>query len=214
MSVPMSTVLTQARTYLNDDNSLQFPDPVIIPKIAQAHQELQLALQNIGSPIVRGLSAVITIPNSTTPTTLSFTSTPPLPTDLIVPTSIFESTAANMSVSTPITEFMYLPIAVAQGTTTISRWAWTEEQLVLGPCAASVYIQILYKRMITIPVLNTDLIGVLNGEFFLSARAAAMVAATLDGQKDLVASLNSLAADKLKDLLTSNRGAQRPLSKP
>jgi hypothetical protein len=63
-------------------------------------------------------------------------------------------------------------------------------------------------------VLATDLIGVLNGEFFLAARSAAMVASTLDGQKDLVDSLNATAASKLKSLLTNNRGSQRPILKP
>lgn len=213
-AVTMATVLTQARTYLNDDNALQFPDPVIIPKIAQAHQELQLELQNIGSPLVRGLSSVLTIPLSSTPTTLTFISTPPLPADLLVPTSIVESTAATMANNTPVTEFQYMPIATSQLATTIGKWAWIEESLVLGPCAAAVYIQIMYKRMITIPVLSTDTIGVLNGEFFLGARAAALVASTLDGQKDLVDGLNNTAQAKLKSILTNNRGSQKPLMKP
>ena len=50
----MSQVLTTARTYLNDDNITQFPDPVLIPKIQEAHRELQEELWVCGSPIMRG----------------------------------------------------------------------------------------------------------------------------------------------------------------
>lgn len=215
MSVQLSVVLTQARTYLNDDNSLQFQDPVIIPKIQQAHQELQLELQNIGSPLIRGLSSVLSVVSSTSPTVLTFASTPPMPADLLVPTSIFESTSANMAGAKPITEVLYLPLPYTQsGTGAITMWSWQEETLVLNPASAQAYIQIMYKRMITLPVLATDPIGVLNGEFFLAARAAAMVAGTLDGAKDMVDSLNTTAAAKLKSLLTNNRGSQRPIMKP
>ena len=213
MAVTLATVLTQTRTYLNDDNAIQFTDPVIIPKVGQAFQELQLELQNIGSPLVRGLSPVLTIAISSTPTSLNLTSSPALPSDFLVPTSVFECTVNTMVGNTPVTEVLYIPLGLA-ATSTISRWAWQEENLVLAPCTATTYLQVFYKRLLPTPTISTDPIGVLNGEFFLSARAAAMVAASLDGQKDLVDSLNATAAGKLKSLLANNRGSQRPLLKP
>lgn len=214
MSVSLAIVLAQARTYLNDDNSIQFPDTVIIPKIQQAHQELTLQLRNIGSPTVRNLSSILTIPANASATTLTFTSSPALPADLLTPTQVFESANSAMAAAVPVTEVFYLPIPLVQAAT-IGRWVWQEENLILNPCSTSnEYIQIMYIRQIPIPVIATDLIGVLNGEFFLAARAAAMVAATIGGTADAVTALNATAQAKLQDLLNNNRGSQKPLMKP
>src|SRR5436190_16878227 len=127
MSVPMSQVLATARTLLNDDTAQTFTDPVLIPKIQEAHRELQEELWIAGSPNVRALSAPIAY---TTPGTNIDAG---LPTDMLCPMMLFENAAGSLSTAagwTPMTEAFYLPIGQAQSTT-LSVWSWVGEKIQL-----------------------------------------------------------------------------------
>jgi hypothetical protein len=209
MSVQMSQVLTTARTYLNDDNAIQFPDPVIIPKVQEAHRELQEELWVAGSPNVRGQTSVLTVLNGVK--TLNQTSTPALPTDFLCPTAMFES-AASTGPFAPMTEAFYIPLGYTP-VATLSWWSWQQENIVLGGASGTVYVIAQYRHLITIPVLSTDLIGILFGESYLAARAAAIVAGAV-GNKEVYAAMTALAKENLAKVLTANRGQQKPLLKP
>lgn len=209
MSVPMSQVLTTARTYLNDDNATQFPDPVLIPKFQEAHRELQTELWSAGSPLVRGVSSPLTV--LTGVKLLTATSTPPLPADLLCPTMLFES-AASAGPYLPMTEAIYIALGYTPGAT-MGVWSWQQEQIVLGGASGTVYIIVQYRRLITIPVLATDFIGVLFGESYLAARTAALAAGTV-GNKDALQMMTELANQNLAKVIANNRGQQRPLMSP
>lgn len=209
MSVPMSQVLTTARTYLNDDNATQFPDPVLIPKVQEAHRELQTELWNVGSPLVRGVSTALSL--LTGIKLLNATSTPALPADLLCPTLLFES-AASSGPFMPMTEVFYIPLGLTPGTT-MGYWSWQQEQIALVGASATVFIVVQYRRLITVPVLSTDLIGVLFGESYLAPRTAALAAGSV-GNKDAMMAMTDLAQQNLSKVISNNRGQQRPLMGP
>src|ERR1022692_246901 len=94
MSAPLSQVLTTARTYLNDDNIAIWSDPTLIPKIQEAHRELQTELWVNGSPIVRAQTSILAIPASGSPTVLATLNPSGYPLDLLLPTAIFESASS------------------------------------------------------------------------------------------------------------------------
>lgn len=211
MSVPMSQVLTTARTYLNDDNATQFPDPVLIPKIQEAHRELQEELWVAGSPLVRAQQGPLIYTAGTT----SITDVNFPPVDFLCPTMLFENTAGSFLIAagwTPMTEAFYIPFGIAQHGT-LDFWVWQQENIILNGANVNRAMFIQYRRLIRIPVLSTDLIGVLFGESYLAPRAAGLAAGTV-GNQDAVKEMTALAKENLSKIMQANRGQQRAMMNP
>jgi hypothetical protein len=211
----LATVLSQARTLLNDDTAVQFPDPILIPKVQLAHQEMQTALWDSNSPSVRGVSAILTVPANTT--SLTPTSTPPLPTDYLTAFKLMES--GNNSQAgpwVPMTEqfsIADLQLSNVVPTGTLIYWQNYQDYILLLGSTAQRYIQIQYRRAITLPVVSTDSLGVPYSEQFLSYRAAAMAAGTL-GNAEALSVLSAAAAANLTKVISANRGMQVARVKP
>jgi hypothetical protein len=204
----MSQVLTTARTYLNDDNSTQFPDNVLIPKVQEAHRELQEELWVIGSPLVRGQTAPLAY---LTPNVVL----PALPADFLCPTAVFENAAGSLSTAAgwqPMTEVFYIPLGTAQGAT-LGYWAWQQEAISVLGATVNRAVIVQYRRLITIPVLATDVIGILFGESYLAARAAAITAGTV-GNEAVYDKMTALSKENLGKVIAANRGQQKPPLKP
>jgi len=208
MSVPMSQVLATARTYLNDDNATQFPDAVLIPKVQEAHRELQEELWVAGSPNVRNTGIVA---YTAAAVTIPYTSL----TDLLCPFLLFENASGstvNTAGWTPMTEVYNLPLGQTQSTT-LGYWCWQKEVILCVGSSANRAVNIQYRSLITIPVLVTDLIGILFGESYLAARSAAIAAGTL-GNADVYTAMTALAKENLLKVITANRGQQKPQLRP
>ena len=211
MSAPLSQVLASARTYLNDDNATLWTDPVLIPKVQEAHRELQNQLWTIGSPIIRAQSLGIAIPINATATNVTVLNPTNFPTDMLNPTACFEA-AASPTVYTPLTEAFYLPLGyTAVGT--LTYYVWQAENLIVAPCTAARTLVIQYRRSIPIPTVSGDLIGILFGESYLAARAAAICAGAV-GNKVVYDAMTALAQQNFNNLLKANRGAQNPPNMP
>lgn len=209
MSAPLSTALAIARTYLNDDNAIQFPDAVLIPKLQEAHRELQEALWVCGSPVVRKQSAPLNY-NSGDINLIGG-----LPTDLLCPTMLFDNAAGSTIASlgwSPLTEAFYIPLNTASAAT-LSYWIWQQESITLSPASANRVVIIYYRRAIPIPALTTDLIGILFGESYLGPRGAALAAGTL-GSAEALAAMTAVAKENLGNVITANRGQQKPSLRP
>lgn len=207
MSVAMSQVLTTARTYLNDDNATQFPDPVLIPKVQEAHRELQEELWVVGSPLVRGQ----VVASYLTPAT-SLTG---IPADFLCPTILNENVAGATILTpgwTPMTEAFYVPLGYTLGPT-LQWWSWQQEQIIVAGATQNRAVAIQYRRLIPIPAVATDLIGILFGESYLAARSAAMAAGTL-GNDVVYTAMTALAKENLGKVISANRGQQKPQLKP
>ena len=206
----MSQVLATARTYLNDDNATQFPDPVLIPKVQEAHRELQEELWAIGSPIVRGaVLASYTVGG----VRLDAPAFPP--TDLLCPFMLWENASGSTIITPgwqPMTEAFYIPLGTAPGNT-LGFWVWQQEAVLLAGSTANRAVVVWYRRQINIPVLATDVIGILFGESYLAARTAAIAAGTV-GSKDTYEAMTALSKENLAKVIAANRGQQKPLIKP
>jgi len=214
MSVPMSQVLATARTYLNDDSAALWQDPALIPKIQEAHREMQIKLWLIGSPIVRGLFTQLI--NISVANTL-FTA---LPADFLVPYYIQEAPSPAATPYMPMTEVDFIPLGYT-AVATLVYWRFNPADpltanvptLTFPPCTTARVINCQYRRLVSIPVLTTDLIGVAAGEYYLAPRAAAIAAGTL-GNKGLSDALTQQAEDNFGDVILANRGQQKPSDRP
>jgi hypothetical protein len=111
-----------------------------------------------------------------------------------------------------MTEAFYIPLGTAVGTT-LGWWAWQQEQIIIAGASANRAVILQYRRYITVPILSTDLIGILFGESFLAARAAAIAAGSL-GNTELYTNMTALAKENLGRVISANRGQQKPIIKP
>lgn len=206
----LSVALNAARTYLNDDAAVTWTDAVLIPKAQEAHRELQTELWNSGSPVVRAQSGVLAL-SATTSVLIDFTTTPALPTDLINPTALYES-VHNANVWSQMTEVNYLPLGQAQAAA-LGIWSWRNEAIQLIGATAAQDVIIQYRKLITIPTLNTSPIGIIFGETYIAARTAAMAAGAV-GNAEVFTAMTALAKENLAKVIAANRGQQKPTSRP
>jgi hypothetical protein len=212
MSAPMSQVLAMARTYLNDDSAAFWPDPTLIPKVQEAHREMQVKLWLIGSPIVRGLFSDHLISAYTGPGVNIFGAGGP--NDFLIPISMQEAPNPANTPYTPMTEIDFIPPSYPAGPT-LTYWVWDAlaGQIYFPWCTANRSITIQYRRSILIPNISTDLIGVISGERYLAPRAAAIAAGAV-GNKVLSDILTAEAEENFDRVILINRGQQKPFERP
>lgn len=199
MSIQASVPLNTARTLLNDDAAAIFTDPVLIPKLQQAHKELQIKLRQRACPVMKNYYT-----ETVAATTLVF-ATPP--NDLIAPIRLWEK-----AVSDPVTAWAFMteadPLPDVTQAATMIWWRWFEEAVGFVGSSAQRMVRMLYWRELTVPAANTDLIGVLDGELYLAPRTAALAALSVGepGTASKFPSLTALADQSIETVILSNRG--------
>ncbi len=211
----LSVALAQARTLLNDDTAVQFPDPVLIPKAQIAHQELQTALWDCGSPIIRKTTSpgLLVTSNQT-----SLTAQGNMPTDLLVPFSLSEGVGAT-GPWVPMTEVYFISQLqnqnppVTPSATALIWWSWIGDDIVFLGCTINRYIQISYRRAIPIPAAAGDSLGFPYAEQYLAPRIAALTGGSV-GNPDSLKMATDMAMANLAKVIAANRGSQMPRSKP
>jgi hypothetical protein len=202
--------------YLNDDGATVWSDPVLIPKAQEAHRELQTDLWIAGAPVVRGTSrqtigiGVVNI-------------APGVPADMLCPTRLIETTTpgTGSSIWTPMTEIMNISDLNASPSgqilnvvgATLKYWAFTQEQIQFLGSSTSRDVEIQYRRLITVPVVNTDVIGILFGELYMAPRVAALCNGALGNEAGYTA-MTALAKENFGKVVQANRGQQKPVSRP
>jgi len=196
MSVATSVVLATARTFLNDDAATNMTDAFLIPKLQQAHRQLQIKLRRAAAPVMKNTYVETIISTNTT------FATPP--TDLIAPIQLWEKAAAD-----PVTLYQLMteadPLPNVTQTTTMIWWAWVEEVVTFIGSTVNRQVKMLYWRSLPVPQVNTDVIGFLNGELYLAPLTAAYAAGSV-GQPQEMMSLIQLADLSLSEVILANRG--------
>ena len=174
MSVLTDQVMMSARTHLNDDSAINWPDPNLLPKFQEAFRDLRLELELNGIQVTNEVSADITVPQSVT----DLTTVTGYPTDLITPIWMKEKqvgeTDAYLISMTPI-DF----IPNVDQDITLNWWSWQKNKILLLGALNDVIVQLRYHCDLTLPKLNSDPIGIILGESYLSYRTAAMAFASV-----------------------------------
>lgn len=208
MSVQASVVLATARTLLNDDAATMWTDPVLIPKLQQAHRELSVKLRRAAAELMKAEYIETITAGGTT-----FTSQPA---DLVNPITLWEKLAADpVSSYVLMTEASPLPNVVAAAT--MIYWQFKAENVKFIGSSANRQIKMLYWRSLPEPTVNTDTIGFIGGELYLAPRVAAL-ATGATGQGEEFATLTGMADASLQEIIVFNRGRapqiQNPVVKP
>lgn len=203
MSVATSVVLGQARSLLNDITATNWTDATLIPLLQLAHQELQAQLRLANAPVMKGL----VVDQAVAADAITITS----PANCIEPIKVWERPQSGGSIAnyTLMTEVDDLPLIVPGTNNTIGNWQWQNEIINIVGSSVAEYVRIWYWKSITLPVLNTDLVGFINAELYLSPRTAAIAAASV-GNDALNSSLSQLALTGLSTVILANRGRVKP----
>jgi hypothetical protein len=188
-------VLMAARTHLNDDSAINWPDNRLQVKFQEAFRDLQLALELNGIQILNEVTADLTVPTNTTDMSL----VTGYPTDMISPTWLKEhqvgETDAFFISMTPV-DF----IPNVQQDITLNWWSWQMDKIVLLGALNPVIVQLRYRRKLAIPTLNSQDIGIIQGETFLSYRTAAIALGSVKDYKGRD-EMNAQAQARLNDLM-------------
>lgn len=198
--VQSSVVLATARTLLNDDAVSLWTDAALFPKLQQAHRELQTMLRFSAAPVMKAISNDISVlANATTLT---------LPADFQEPLRLWEKAPAD-----PQTGYVLMtesdPLPIVAAATTLVYWMYRDEVISFIGASANRFVRLEYWRQLTIPTVNTDLIGFTNGELYLAPRTAALASASI-GEQTRHDMYKALADDKINQVILSNRGRLKP----
>jgi len=196
-----------ARALLNDDSISLFSDAVLASKMAIAHRELQAKLRRSDCQVMRG--------NFIGAVAINATALTAPPGDIWEPIHLWEKVQGT-SDTTYVDMTEQDPLDVVQGvqTTSLKYWQWYQEALLfLGASANAVTVRIQYWRSITIPVISTDLIGIIDGEAWLGPRIAALQAGSL-GDPDTYKIATDIANVTLADVVSINKGRMIPSVRP
>ncbi len=163
-----SEALKSARSLLNDDRKLHWSDVALMPKLRQAHREMQLELVLNGMPVVREVSALFTVDALATDLGSS------LPLDLVDPIRMWERSATDSNASLADMDKVEILPNTEQGTT-LRWWCWREEVITFLGATTDRVVKLFYKKGLVVPTKVTDPIGVTFGELYLGPRVASLV---------------------------------------
>lgn len=204
MSQPASVALAAARTLLNDDGQQIWVDTALLPKLAYAHRELQVQLRANACPVTRGMATSVVNIGSTSPLTP--------PTDMVEPIQLWERNQAD-----PDTAYVRMtesdPLPITAQSDRLVWWKWTQEALEFLGCTTMRAIRIQYKRTITIPSASTDSLGVIDAEFYIAPRVAAL-AFGATGNTAAADWCTQMAQATIADILIANKGRSRTTQRP
>ncbi len=173
MAIIIDQVMMAARTHLNDDSAINWPDTNLLPKLQEAFRDLRLELELNGIQVVDEVGAEMTVPTGIT----DLTTVTNYPTDMISPIWMKEKqvgeTDAFLISMTPI-DF----IPNVDQDTTLNWWSWSKNKILLLGALNDVIVQLRYRRDLLVPRLNADTLSVILGESYLSYRTAELAFAS------------------------------------
>lgn len=190
-------VLVAARTHLNDDEGIIWPDQKLFPKLREASRQLQLALVANGVPIIHEVSVVLSVPTNT----LDLTTVTDYPVNLVQPIWLKERAPGQLDRDfIDMTEVDFLPQTLQQRT--LSWWCWQRQKLLTIGAYQDREVLIRYKAALKLPQEATDNVGPYFGEIYLSYKTAALAVGSITPRDtDKLTYLHAQADSALDDLL-------------
>lgn len=191
-------VLVSARTHLNDDEGIIWPDQKLFPKLREAHRQMQLALVSHGVPIVSEVSTILLVPAGTT----NCSTVANYPTNLIVPIWMKERLPGQrMQDFVDMTEVDYIP--QLDPSTELIWWTWNKQMILFLGSNQDREVLLRYRKGLKIPQEATDDVGPYFGEIFLSYKTAALAVGSITPRDESkIALLEGQASANLENLLT------------
>lgn len=178
-----------SRALLNDQDAQIYTNTNLLPYLKTAFRELRELLSESNIPVTNQTDTVLSIPASTT--TISFTSTPALPEDLVEIQRIWFR-QADTNPWYPLTRREFIPPQL-EGIeySEFMYWAWVDNEVRLLPSNQILDLKLEYIQQLTEPADANSLLGIINGQTFLEYRVAALAARYMMENPELAQDLDA-----------------------
>jgi hypothetical protein len=194
------TALNLTRALINDAAGSVFNDATLMPLLNSAYRALQRELAEAGvSVLVSLVDLDLPLTNGLTVTELSDTSSPQLPTDLLVPHQLLEQQANSTDLFVPL-EKIVGGLPNLQPGAFLRMWEWREDTIQLLGATNEVTLRVRYEKVLPQLVLGTDPILIRASNDAL-AYATAAVAARARGARVLATDMQSAAMEATQKLI-------------
>ena len=197
--------LTLARALLNDTAGAVFTDTLLMPFLNSAYRGLQRELAENGVSVLaeqQDIEMDVDPTTGVTPTELSDTSSPQLPTDCLCPHMLWERATANTTdVFIPMEKFMSGGSMLnLQPSTYLRLWEWREDKINLIGATQSITVRVRYEKILPQLTLGTDPVQIRAATDPL-AFATAALAARSRGARALAQDLLGTAQMAIENLI-------------
>lgn len=207
MAAPtVQAVQDEARlVFLNDSGEKLYTDARLLPFTIKAYRDLQVDMVDRGISVGREISSALTLAANTL--TISSSSSPALPTDLLYPLKLDEKRVGELDTAyVDMTEQTWEPDV--EQTDRLRYWAWREDEIKLVGAVGSTIVRIKYFKSLTAITSVEDTIPILDSDGFIAARTAALAAATIGKNFSLAQAINQ-EAESLKETFLSSQVKNR-----
>ncbi|HXX45033.1 MAG TPA: hypothetical protein VEJ38_09905 [Candidatus Acidoferrales bacterium] len=173
--------LTLARALLNDASAAVFTDTLLMPFVNSAYRGLQRELAENGVSVLaeqQDIELDVNPSTGVTPTELSDTSSPQLPTDCLCPHMLWERATANTTdVFIPMEKFMSGGSMLnLQPSTYLRLWEWREDKINLIGATQSITVRVRYEKLLPQLTAGTDPVMIRSATDPLAFATAALAA--------------------------------------
>jgi hypothetical protein len=194
------TALNLTRALINDAAGSVFNDGTLMPLLNSAYRALQRELAEAGvSVLVSQVDLDLPLTSGLTATELTDTSTPQLPTDLMVPHQLWEHQSGSSDLFVPM-EKIVSGLPNLQPGSFLRMWEWREDTIQLLGATSEVTVRLRYEKVLPQLVLGTDPILIRASNDAL-AYATAAVAARARGARSLAADMQTTAMEATEKLI-------------
>jgi hypothetical protein len=173
--------LNLARALLNDSAGAVFTDTLLMPFLNSTYRGLQRELAESGVSVLaeqQDLDLEQDSSTGITNTEISDVSSPQLPTDCLMPHTLWERATANTSdVFVPMEKFMSGGgMLNLQPSTYLRLWEWREDNINLIGATQAITVRIRYEKILPELTLGTDPVQIRSATDVLGFATAALAA--------------------------------------
>jgi hypothetical protein len=200
--VASDVMLLAAQGFLNDPDQNNYTNTVLLPHVRLAVLKLEAAMLKNG---ISGLEVTNTVQLSVTAITgvsISSTTTPELPTDLLLPIELSERELGSVGIFIPMSEAEQLPKRLQ--TTTLEDWTWENEQINLVGATRDTEVQLIYQKALDAISSANSPIAILGSKLYLAAETAQNAALIIGRNTERSNELKVVAAQALSDWITAH----------
>jgi hypothetical protein len=142
------TALNLTRALINDAAGSVFNDGTLMPLLNSAYRALQRELAEAGvSVLVSQVDLDLPLTSGLTATELTDTSTPQLPTDLMVPHQLWEHQSGSSDLFVPM-EKIVSGLPNLQPGSFLRMWEWREDTIQLLGATSEVTVRLRYEKVL------------------------------------------------------------------
>ena len=207
------TVIKTAAALLNDRTGVFWADDNgnpydgLIPFLQEAYRDLSNDLYLNGLPVIHKTAIILAFPALAT--TLTLSSSPALPSDIITPVKMWERTAGST-----FEDFQeMIPKSWEpnlEQDEDLTYWMWQGQVINFIGATEAKDLRLDYDAGLPLPTADGDTIGFIDGEFFLAPKTAAYAAESID-RISFAEVKHAQAESKLSKIVRANVKSQQNL---